>query len=130
MTRIKREAERVTLYQMVIDIVRRFDEAYRAFHGRGSSLGSSLESYLIVAAVLIGEAERRLFSAHKLSSFLGLARGTVQRKLDHLERVGAVERVGAKYRLGDICAREAGHVPGMINIVVNAAAKLSKLDKR
>jgi hypothetical protein len=38
--------------------------------------------------------------------------------------------VGAKYRLGDICAREAGHVPGMINIVVNAAAKLSKLDTR
>jgi len=55
MTRIKRQAERVTLYQMVIDIVQRFDEAYRAFHGRGSSLGSSLESYLIVAAVLIGE---------------------------------------------------------------------------
>jgi hypothetical protein len=129
-TRIKREAERVTLYQMVIDIVRRFDEAYRAFHGRGSSLGSSLESYLIVAAVLIGEAEKRLFSAHKLSGYLGLARGTVQRKLDHLERVGAVQRVGAKYRLGDICAREAGHVSGMINIVVNAAAKLSKLDTR
>jgi len=40
------EAERVTSYQMVIDIVQRFDEAYRAFHGRGSSLGSSLESYL------------------------------------------------------------------------------------
>jgi hypothetical protein len=26
---------------------------------------------------------------------------------------------GAKYRLGDICAREVGHVSGMINIVVN-----------
>jgi hypothetical protein len=109
---------------------RRTDQPRRAFHGRGSSLGSSLESYLIVAAVLIGEAEKRLFSAHKLSSYLGLARATVQRKLDHLERVGAVERVGAKYRLGDICAREAEHVPGMINIVVNAAAKLSKLDTR
>jgi hypothetical protein len=33
-------------------------------------------------------------------------------------------------RIGDICAREAGHDPGMINIVVNAAAKLSKLDTR
>jgi hypothetical protein len=65
-----------------------------------------------------------------ISSYLGLARATVQRKLDHLERVGAVERVGAEYRLGDICAREAEHVPGMINIVVNAAAKLSKLDTR
>ena len=130
MTRIKREAERTIVYRMVIEIVRRFDVAFKQYHGRGSSLGSSLETYLIVAAVLIGEAENRLFSAHKLSSYLGLARGTVQRKLDYLETVGAVERVGAKYRLGDICAREAGHVPGMINIVVNAAAKLSKLDKR
>jgi DNA-binding MarR family transcriptional regulator len=130
MTRIKREAERVTLYQMVIDIVQRFDEAYRAFHGRGSSLGSSLESYLIVAAVLIGEADKRLFSAHKLSGYLGLARGTVQRKLNHLERVGAVERRRGQISTWYICATEAGHVPGMINIVVNAAAKLSKLDTR
>jgi hypothetical protein len=126
--RIKNGAERAIVYQMVIDIVKRFDDAYKAYHGRGSSLGSSLETYLIVAAVLIGEMENRLFSAHKLSSYLGLARGTVQRKLDHLESVGAVERVGTKYRVGDICAREAEHVPGMANIVVNAAAKLSKVD--
>jgi hypothetical protein len=94
MTRIKREAERVTLYQMVIDIVQRFDDACRAFHGRGSSLDSSLESYLIVAAVLIGHADKHLFSAHKLSGYLGLARGTVQRKLNHLERVGASSASG------------------------------------
>jgi hypothetical protein len=54
----------------------------------------------------------------------------VQRKLDHVERVGAVERVGVKYRLGDVCAKEAKHVDGMVNIVVNAAAKLSKVDTR
>ena len=96
MTRIKQEAERAVIYRMVIEIVQRFDAAFKQYHGRGSSLGSSLETYLIVAAVLIGEAENRLFTAHKLSSYLGLARGTVQRKLDHLETVGAVERVGAK----------------------------------
>jgi hypothetical protein len=54
----------------------------------------------------------------------------VQRKLDHVERVGAVERVGVKYRLGDVCAKEANHVDGMVNIVVNAAANLSKVDTR
>jgi hypothetical protein len=53
----------------------------------------------------------------------------VQRKLEHLETV-AVERVGAKYRLGDVCAKEAGHVDGMTNVVVTAATKLSKLDTR
>jgi hypothetical protein len=130
MTRIKQEAERAIVYRMVIEIVQSFDAAFKQYHGRGSSLGSSLETYLIVAAVLIGEAENRLFTAHKLSSYLGLARGTVQRKLDHLETVGAVERIGAKYRLGDVCAKEAGHVDGMTNVVVTAATKLSKLDTR
>ena len=92
MIRIKREAERTIIYRMVIEILQRFDVAYKQYHGRGSSLGASLETYLIVAAVLIGEAENRLFTAHKLSSYLGLARGTVQRKLDHpkqLERSSA-----------------------------------------
>ena len=52
MSRIKLEAERVTIYRMVIDIVQRFDAPYRQYHGREDrSLGSSLETYLIVAAV-------------------------------------------------------------------------------
>jgi hypothetical protein len=46
------------------------------------------------------------------------------------QRPRQVERIGVKYRLGDVCAKEAGHVDGMVNIVVNAAAKLSKVDTR
>ena len=69
MSRIKREAERAIIYRMVIGIVQRFDAAYRQYHGRSlfsgrSSLGSSLETYLIGAAVLIGEAEGHLFTAY------------------------------------------------------------------
>src|SRR3974390_293978 len=78
--------------------------ADRCSAGR-SSLGSSLETYLIGAAVLIGEAEGQLFTAYKLASFLGLARGTVQRKLDHLERVKAVERVSLKYQWAQLPLR-------------------------
>jgi hypothetical protein len=65
----------------------------------------SLETYLIGAAVLIGEAEGQLFTAYKLASFLGLARGTVQRKLDQLERVKAVERVSLKYQWAQLPLR-------------------------
>jgi len=135
MSRIKREAERAIIYCMVIGIVQRFDAAYRQYHGRSlfsgrSSLGSSLETYLIGAAVLIGEAEGQLFTAYKLASFLGLARGTVQRKLDHLERVKAVERVGVKYRVGEVSAQEAGHVDDLVRIVMSAARALSKLDTK
>jgi len=90
----------------------------------------SLETYLIGAAVLIGEAEGQLFTAYKLASFLGLARGTVQRKLDHLERVKAVERVGVKYRVGEVSAQEAGHVDDLVRIVMSAAGALSKLDTK
>jgi hypothetical protein len=135
-SKIKKEAERAIIYGMVIAIVQRFDATYRHY-GRGSSLfsgrsslGSSLETYLIGAAVLIGEAEGRLFTANKLASFLGLARGTVQRKLDHLQRVRAVERVGVKYRVGEVSAQEAGHVDDMVWIVMTAYAALSKLDSK
>jgi hypothetical protein len=40
---------------------------------------------------------------------------------------GLIETV---HRLGDVCAKEAKDVDGMVNIVVNAAAKLSKVDTR
>jgi hypothetical protein len=132
-SRIKNEAERAIIYRMVIGIVQRFDATYRQY-GRHSmfsgrrSLGSSLETYLIGAAVLIGEAEGLLFTAYKLASFLGLARGTVQRKLDHLERVKAVERIGLKYRVGEASAQEAGHVDDLVRTVMIAAGAPSKLD--
>lgn len=74
--------------------------------------------------MLIGEAE------DKLASFLGLARGTVQRKLDHLERVKAAERVGVKYRVGEVSAQEVGHVDDLVRIVMSAARALSKLDTK
>jgi len=134
-SRIKKEAERAIIYRMVIGIVQRFDATYRQYGRRSMfsgrrSLGSSLETYLIGAAVLIGEAEGQLFTAYKLASFLGLARGTVQRKLDHLERVKAVERVGLKYRVGEASAEEAGYVDDLVRTVMIAAGALSKLDTK
>jgi len=115
-SRIKKEAERAIIYRMVIGIVQRFDATYRQYDRRSMfcsrrSLGSSLETYLIGAAVLIGEAEGQLFTAYKLASFLGLARGTVQRKSDHLERVKAVERVGLASPASSGAIRQSRRLP-------------------
>src|SRR5215470_10509386 len=84
---IKMGAERAIIYSMIMDVVRRCDAAYGKYQRRGSSIGATLETYMIVAAVLIGEMEGRLFTAQKLAQFLGFARGTVQRKLDDLMKL-------------------------------------------
>jgi hypothetical protein len=130
--RIKRKDERVILYRMIIDFVQTFDAAFKQLHGRpaGSSLGASLEDYFIKITVLVGDAEGRCFTAHKLSTFLGMPRSTVDRRLRHLEKIGVIERVsGGKYRLGSIDAEAAGqYIDDLINLVETAAAKLSKID--
>src|SRR5262249_59598803 len=50
------------IYSMIMDVVRRCDAAYGKYQRRGSSVGATLETYMIVAAVLIGEMEGRLFT--------------------------------------------------------------------
>jgi hypothetical protein len=127
---IKMGAERAIIYGMIMDVVRRCDAAYGKYQRRGSSIGATLETYMIVAAVLTGEMECRLFTAQKLAQFLGFARGTVQRKLDYLVKVKAVERFGrAQYRLGETSLQETAHVEGIVNVVHAACAALSKLGK-
>ena len=125
---IEMGAERAIIYSMIMDVVRRCDAAYGKYQRRGSSVGATLETYMIVAAVLIGEMEGRLFTAQKLAHFLGFARGTVQRKLDYLLKVRAVERVNrSQYRLGETSLQETAHVPGIVNVVHAACAALSKM---
>jgi hypothetical protein len=127
---IKMGAERAIIYGMIMDVVRRCDAAYGKYQRRGSSIGATLETYMIVAALLIGEMEGRLFTAQKLAQYLGFARGTVQRKLDYLMKVKAVERVNrSQYRLGETSLQETAHVEGIVNVVHAACAALSKLDK-
>jgi hypothetical protein len=58
---IKMGAERAIIYGMIMDVVRRCDAAYGKYQRRGSSIGATLETYMIVAAVLIGEMEGRPF---------------------------------------------------------------------
>ena len=50
---IKMGAERAIIYGMIMDVVRRCDAAYGKYQRRGSSIGATLETYMIVAAVLI-----------------------------------------------------------------------------
>ena len=127
---IKMGAERAIIFGMIMDVVRRCDAAYGKYQRRGSSIGATLETYMIVAAVLIGEMEGRLFTAQKLAQYLGFARGTVQRKLDYLMKVKAVERVNrSQYRLGETSLQETAHVEGIVNVVHAACAALSKLGK-
>jgi hypothetical protein len=118
---IKMGAERAIVYGMIMDVVRRCDAAYGKYQRRGSSIGATLETYMIVAGVLIGEMQGRLFTAQKLAQYLGFARGTVQRKLDYLMKV--------KYRLGETSLQETAHVEGIVNVVHAACAALSKLGK-
>jgi hypothetical protein len=120
-------AERAIIYGMIMDVVRRCDAAVPTPR---FNIGATLETYMIVAAVLIGEMQGRLFTAQKLAQYLGFARGTVQRKLDYLMKVKAVERVNrSQYRLGETSLQETAHVEGIVNVVHAACAALSKLGK-
>jgi Fic family protein len=128
-TRVRRQDERVVAARLTIDLLRNFDEVYRSHSGVvAKNVGASLEDYVIATIVLIGEAEGRLFTAHKLATYLNLPRSTVQRKLDHLESDAAVERVdGGMYRLSPQCANETRHVDRAVKLITAASAALSKM---
>jgi Fic family protein len=130
-TRIKRQHERVIGSRLTIDLLNNFDQVWRRHFGKAANVGASLEDYVLLTVVLMGEAEGRLFTAHKLAAYLKVPRSTVQRKLDHLEEVGSVERMeGGQYRISSMWANETSHVDRMVKIIKTASAELSKMGIR
>ena len=130
-TRIKRQHERVIGSRLTIDLLNNFDQVWRRNFGKAANVGASLEDYVLLTVVLVGEAEGRSFTAHKLAAYLKVPRSTVQRKLDHLEEVGSVERMErGQYRINSIWANETSHVDRMVKIIKTACAELSKMGTR
>ena len=61
-TRIKRQHERVIGSRLTIDLLNNFDQVWRRHFGKAANVGASLEDYVLLTVVLMGEAEGRLFS--------------------------------------------------------------------
>ena len=103
-------------------------QAVHDLRGGAAKVGASLEDYLIISTVMLGEAEGRLFTAYKLAAYLKVLRSTVQRKLD---QVGSVERKeGGQYSISSMWANETSHVDRMVKIIKTACAELSKMGTR
>jgi predicted transcriptional regulator len=90
--------------------------------------GITRQTVLPFAAVVIGQAESRPMTAHKIAQYVGAPRTTVIRRLDNLVALGAIVRRGTRYymtteRLHVI----ASNVENTARVVIDAGAKLSKM---
>lgn len=74
---LERADTRAAILRCSIDIFRTY---YRAYFN-DDDFGANPEFGFILFAVAIGQAEQRLMSASDISSFIGLSRATVSRKL-------------------------------------------------
>jgi hypothetical protein len=59
----------------------------------GKRFGSCADELVLIAAVLIGQAEGKPMNASKLATYAGIPRTTVIRKLQALARRGVLERI-------------------------------------
>lgn len=64
-----------------------------------SGFGSNVELLLVLMGVFIGDAEGRPTTATKISSYCGIPRATVYRRLDRLIQLKKVARDGQSYHL-------------------------------
>ena len=92
---IARSKERALISQTIIDLVKIV---------RVGRLGRvhSVETLLISAAIVAGDAAGRPRNATEMARQLGFARTTVLRKLAELERAGLAERRGSRYHRKDM----------------------------
>lgn len=94
--------------------------------------GSRATDILLLGGVFIGTAEGRPMNASKLSTFVGVPRATVIRRMAELEGDGLVRRVGAAY-VFDFAAAAGRPRYNTVSaelqrVVLRTATALSKLD--
>lgn len=109
--------------------------AYSVINFQSQAVGDTIEQSLIVSAIIIGQADGKLMTASDISSYLGMPRPTVVRKLQRV----AVARKLRKMRIGNrVCyfledANDYRVLAGLVPImeaVKGLSVALSKLDTK
>lgn len=129
MHRIKRKADGIIVSKLLIDMLRTSVNVF-LLEENATSFGDEL---MICAAIFIGQAEGKPFTAGKIASYIGMPRPTVVRKLQSLLLRGFILSPDNKrWRLalerGDISARVNSNICALSQAVHRAAAELSKVD--
>jgi CRP-like cAMP-binding protein len=124
---LKHKDKRLLIGRLFLDLTRQLGQ----FNGE-SNWGSRADMLLIVTGVFIGHAEGKPMSAHKLSTYVGMPRATVTRKLQTLAAEGVVEAQGSKWRLTQAFAQSEellSLVAQLEQTIRSTATMLSRLDK-
>lgn len=126
---IKNAEHRKVVLKMTIEIVVALCKAY--FDEKRPS--DRANDMLICAALIVGQVEGHPLNASKVAGWVGMARPTVIRRLESLERRGIVERIGKRFKVRQEVANNERVLSVGIEargLIVDAAAKLSKLDTK
>lgn len=126
--RLKRNARRLILMRLTVDMMRL---AYTAYF-EGGNFGAGSDLVLLCMAVAIGQLEGRPMSANKIAQYVGIPRATVMRKLAELQTRRLIERPTPRaYILGTIEVPGPEHmrvIAALERRVREASTELSKLD--
>lgn len=125
--RVDLAAQRVIILKMMLEVFR----TYSAVYFGTDHYGQRSADIILIAAIMIGQAEGRPMNVSKLAAFSGIPRATVIRKLKAFEDAGLVEEFeGAMNLLPAAVNRHATHaaVRTTRRLIVDAAARLSRMD--
>jgi HTH domain len=93
-SRIEAAPQRQVYCRLALDIMRTIHETYAP---HGEPFGPRLESFFIAICVVVGDIEKKPFSATKIAEYMNVPRTTVVRRLDQLEGWGLIKRHGRSY---------------------------------
>jgi DNA-binding IclR family transcriptional regulator len=100
---IQKARERAIVAKLMLDTMREFGAAYL----KRKRFGSSADELLLLAAVLVGQAEGRPMATAKVAEYAGVARPSAIRKLDRMVKRGIVEKVDGRYLIPEHVANSA-----------------------
>lgn len=89
----QREA-RLRICHLVVEVLKAINAD---LFGSGSNFGAELDTIAIGCTVLIGHAEGRPMTAHKLALYLGMPKSTVLRKLERLRAMEVVFEIDGRF---------------------------------
>ena len=108
--------EKLDVARMYVALTRELLEMAFPAHDRGD-----VETLLVLICVFIGDAEGRSTTATKISSHSGLSRTAVYRRLELLQKLKKIVRVGGTYHLapGSIAPDPNGRIAKIIRKFLN-----------
>lgn len=126
---IKNGEHRKVVLKMTIEIVVVLCKAY--FDEKRPS--DRVNDMLICAALIVGQVEGHPLNASKVADWVAMARPTVIRRLESLEKRGIVERIGKRFKVRQEVANSERVLAVGVEaraLIANASRQLSKLDSK